>query len=380
MEGNVPEIRLKGFTGAWVQRKLGDILKVNSGRDYKHLNYGDIPVYGTGGYMLSVNDSLSEEDAIGIGRKGTIDKPQFLKAPFWTVDTLFFITPKPNNDLSFLFALSQDIEWAKLDESTSIPSLSKTNIDSILRYVPEFDEQTAIGEFFRTLDENITLHKQKLDGLRKLKKGYLQQMFPQTGEIVPKVRLKGFTKPWTERKLSNSKDIRDGTHDSPKFYEHGHPLVTSKNLTETGLDMTNTSFISSDDFELINKRSKVDVGDIIFGMIGTIGNPVIVDRDDFAIKNVALIKNGGGIPNIFLIQHLKTHIFENYIHIENAGNTQKFLSLGKIRDYTLLTPSCEEMTLIGNFLHNIDRQITAQHQKVEQLKELKAAYLQKMFV
>ena len=90
---------------AWVQRKLGEVAKINSGRDYKHLNQGDIPVYGTGGYMLSVDESLSDEDAVGIGRKGTIDKPQFLKAPFWTVDTLFFMTPKPSNELRFLLSV-----------------------------------------------------------------------------------------------------------------------------------------------------------------------------------------------------------------------------------------------------------------------------------
>jgi len=116
-----PEIRFKLFTNAaWEQRKLGEVLKVNSGKDYKHLNKGDIPVYGTGGYMLSVDESLSDVDAIGIGRKGTIDKPQLLIAPFWTVDTLFYMTPLQNNDLLFLYSLSQNIEWAKMDESTGV--------------------------------------------------------------------------------------------------------------------------------------------------------------------------------------------------------------------------------------------------------------------
>ncbi|MCL2392546.1 MAG: restriction endonuclease subunit S, partial [Oscillospiraceae bacterium] len=166
-----------GFDGDWVERKLGDLLKVNSGRDYKHLNPGDIPVYGTGGYMLSVDESLSEYDAIGIGRKGTIDKPQLLKAPFWTVDTLFFMLPLPDNDLCFLHAVSQEIEWAKLDESTGVPSLSKTNIESIPRRVPTRAEQIAIGNFFRSLDGQITAQAQKVDQLQTLKKAYLQKMF-----------------------------------------------------------------------------------------------------------------------------------------------------------------------------------------------------------
>ena len=89
-----PKIRFKGFEGEWKEYSFSDILIVNSGKDYKHLDNGIIPVYGTGGYMLSVNESLSDIDAIGIGRKGTIDKPQYLKAPFWTVDTLFFSLPR----------------------------------------------------------------------------------------------------------------------------------------------------------------------------------------------------------------------------------------------------------------------------------------------
>ena len=80
---------------AWKQRKLGEIIEVCSGRDYKHLEKGNVPVYGTGGYMLSVSKALSaDKDAVGIGRKGTIDKPYILKAPFWTVDTLFYCVSK----------------------------------------------------------------------------------------------------------------------------------------------------------------------------------------------------------------------------------------------------------------------------------------------
>ena len=107
---------------------------------------------------------------------------------------------------------------------------------------------------------------------------------------VPELRFPGFTDDWEERKLGEFSDVRDGTHASPKYVSQGHPMVTSKNLTHSGLDMTDVSFLTDKDFNEINKRSKVSIGDILFGMIGTIGNPVIVDRDDFAIKNMALIK------------------------------------------------------------------------------------------
>ena len=174
----VPEIRFKGFSDAWEQRKLEDLVDVCSGRDYKHLSEGPIPVYGTGGYMLSVNEALSyNEDAIGIGRKGTIDKPYILKAPFWTVDTLFYAIPREKIDLTFVFDIFQNIDWKKKDESTGVPSLSKTAINDIDVLAPIYDEQQAIGQFFSKFDNLITLHQRELEKLKNIKKACLEKMF-----------------------------------------------------------------------------------------------------------------------------------------------------------------------------------------------------------
>ncbi|MCQ2438632.1 MAG: restriction endonuclease subunit S [Oscillospiraceae bacterium] len=174
----VPEIRFPGFTGEWEQRKLGDVVDVRSGRDYKHLETGDIPVYGTGGYMLSVSEALSyDEDAIGIGRKGTIDNPYILKAPFWTVDTLFYVVPNKDNDLNFLYDIFQRVNWKKKDESTGVPSLSKTIINETDIIIPKKDEQERIGKLFESIDNTIALHQRKLDVMKEYKKGLLQQMF-----------------------------------------------------------------------------------------------------------------------------------------------------------------------------------------------------------
>ena len=159
---------------------MGEIVDVCSGRDYKHLSEGNIPVYGTGGYMLSVNEALSyDKDAIGIGRKGTIDKPYILKAPFWTVDTLFYTIPRENVDLNFVFDIFQNINWKKKDESTGVPSLSKAAINDIDIFVPEYIEQKTLGQWFSNLDNLITLHQRKCDELKKVKKFMLQNMFPQ---------------------------------------------------------------------------------------------------------------------------------------------------------------------------------------------------------
>ena len=148
------------FFITWEQRKLGEIVAVCSGKDYKHLSDGDIPVYGTGGYMLSVSEALSYfDDAVGIGRKGTIDKPYILKAPFWTVDTLFYAVPKEKMALNFVYCLFQIIDWKSKDESTGVPSLSKVAINSVDIFIPKSEEQVRIGAIFLKIDNLITLHQ-----------------------------------------------------------------------------------------------------------------------------------------------------------------------------------------------------------------------------
>ena len=173
----VPEIRLDGFEEDWERKSLSEVCTINSGRDYKHLKNGDIPVYGTGGYMLSVNEKLSDEDAIGIGRKGTIDKPYLLSAPFWTVDTLFYVICKVGYDLNYLFLIFQKIRWKKFDESTGVPSLSKKTIEKVVSKFPSYEEQRAIGLYFSNLDNLINSYQEKITQLETLKKKLLQDMF-----------------------------------------------------------------------------------------------------------------------------------------------------------------------------------------------------------
>ena len=164
-EGRVPQIRFAGFTDPWEQRKFSDLVEVCSGRDYKHLHEGAVPVYGTGGYMTSVDEALSyDKDAIGIGRKGTIDKPYRLRAPFWTVDTLFYCIPYPGIDINFALCCFSNVDWKNKDESTGLPSLSKEAINEAFVCLPSADEQIAIGHHFTNLDNLITLHQRKYDG------------------------------------------------------------------------------------------------------------------------------------------------------------------------------------------------------------------------
>ena len=167
-----PQYKCINYTPAWEQRKFSDIVDVCSGKDYKHLEEGPIPVYGTGGFMTSVDEALSyDRDAVGIGRKGTIDKPYLLKAPFWTVDTLFYAIPKSGMDLEFVHCSFLNVDWKSKDESTGLPSLSKEAINETIALVPSFNEQSRLGEFFSDLDSLITLHQRKRQWLKWLDEG-----------------------------------------------------------------------------------------------------------------------------------------------------------------------------------------------------------------
>lgn len=145
-------------------------------------------------------------------------------------------------------------------------------------------------------------------------------------------------------KMGDVCDVRDGTHDSPRYVaEGGYPLVTSKNLTGGTLDLTDVNLISETDYIQINKRSKVDRGDIIMPMIGTIGSPVLIEHEPYyAIKNVALIKFGKGSPSAVFVRHLlSSHYFDYIVGQKSRGGTQQFISLGDLRSFPLVMPSPE---------------------------------------
>ena len=378
---NKPNIRFKGFTDDWEQRKLGEVIKVCNGRDYKHLDVGKIPVYGTGGYMLSVSEALSyKDDSIGIGRKGTIDRPYILKAPFWTVDTLFYCIPKQNNDLKFIFSVFQNVDWKSMDESTGVPSLSKAAINKVNILTPNILEQMKIGTYFSTLDHLITLHQRKCDEIKKLKKFMLQKMFPKNGEKNPEIRFAGFTDDWEQRKLNDVSEVRDGTHDSPKYQDKGHPFVTSRNVKNGFINYDDVQYISDEDFNEINKRSKVDVNDILMGMIGTIGNMALIRTEpNFAIKNVALIKDTKQINYLYLYHFLHSSYIEKQLSSGMDGGTQKFISLGNVRNLYIMYPSDVEQVKLGHYFESLDHLITLHQRKCDNLKLVKKFMLQNMF-
>ncbi|MBB4804792.1 type I restriction enzyme S subunit [Chryseobacterium defluvii] len=161
----------------WKKVKIGDILKIGSGKDYKHLQSGNIPVFGTGGFMTLVNDYLYDGETVCIGRKGTIDKPMYHKGKLWTVDTLFYTHSFQSCIPKFIFHLFQTINWLEYNEASGVPSLSKTTIEKIGLQIPSIEEQERIASFLSKVDQKIQIEKAILEQLEMQKKYMLQQMF-----------------------------------------------------------------------------------------------------------------------------------------------------------------------------------------------------------
>lgn len=168
--------RLKGFSEDWEVVRLGEVLEIGGGRDYKHLGFGDIPVYGTGGSFAFVDDFLYCGASVCIGRKGTIDKPLFVEGKFWIVDTLFFTHNFKNLIPKFLYYLASRIKWKKYNEASGVPSLSKSTIEKIQIPLPPLAEQEKIAEILGEGDREIMLLEQKLESLKSQKKGIMQNL------------------------------------------------------------------------------------------------------------------------------------------------------------------------------------------------------------
>lgn len=202
----------------------------------------------------------------------------------------------------------------------------------------------------------------------------------QTEQAVPKLRFPGFSELRNVKVLWELSDVRDWTHDSPKYQPSWYPLITSKNLNSNWtLDLDNVSYISEEDYISVNKRSWVQKWDILFWMIWTIGNPVLLRDDGFAIKNVALIKEKSSWQNNFLIHRLRWREVARQFYELNAWWTQKFIALWVIRWLKIHLPSPEEQTRIATFLSLVDRMIQLLTKKKEFLEQYKKGVMQKIF-
>jgi type I restriction enzyme S subunit len=240
---------------------------------------------------------------------------------------------------------------SSLAAGANINNLKNEHLDDLLIPLPPLPEQRRIAAILDKADALRTKRREALAQLDRLAQSIFVEMF---GDLF--TNSKGFP----VARLGDACDVRDGTHDSPAYVAQGYPLVTSKNLRDGKIDLSTVNFISEADYNEINRRSKVGIGDILMPMIGTIGNPVLVEEEPlFAIKNMALIKFKLNSPcREFVLQFLRSDFFDRLVASKNKGGTQKFLALGEIRGLPLPVPSESSQVEFSKRIHAINRKRT----------------------
>ncbi len=375
----------------WKQVNFEDVLDIISGKNQKYVEdeNGMYPIYGSGGVIGKANEYLCEAGTTIVGRKGTINTPIYVNEKFWNIDTAFGLSPSKILYSKYLFYFCQGFNFKTLDKSTTIPSLAKRDLLKIKLQLAPLPEQRAIvakiEELFSELDSGIASLKKAKDQLEVYRQAVLKAAFEgkltrewrkenqytekyveeirhkiyefnsnKEGQDIPrrlptisfeKLPSSPFGWEWIEaHKVCQS--VRDGTHDTPRYVKEGIPLITSKNLKKGNIDFENINYISLTDHKEISNRSKVEKNDILFGMIGTIGNPVIVKENNlFSIKNVGLFKKNEDLINPRYLYHYLSSWFVEKIMLDQElirGTTQKFVALGGLRMLPIPLPSLKE--------------------------------------
>jgi type I restriction enzyme S subunit len=360
-----PNLRFPEFSGAWKETSIGGVLTIGSGKDYKHLSAGDIPVYGTGGYMLSVDDYLYDGESVCIGRKGTIDKPVLLSGKFWTVDTLFYTHSFHNCIPRFIYAYFQTIDWKNYNEASGVPSLSKSTILKIDIKIPVVAEQTKIANFLTAVDEKIAHLTQKHTLLTQYKKGVMQQIFSQQlrfkdddGRDFPE---------WEEKAVGEVFKVTRGNVLSMTLVNQ---VQSETNPYPVYSSQTKNNGLSGFYHEHLYENC------ITWTTDGANAGDVNYRSGKFYCTNVCgVLVNADGYANACIAAMINS-ISRNYVSY--VGNPK--LMNGVMAKITILFPSLLEQTKIANFLTAIDDKLTTVQAQLNAMKQYKQSLLQQMFV
>lgn len=379
----VPALRFPEFqnTEGWKKCNLKSLCEIGNGKDYKHLGSGDIPLYGSGGYMTSVDDFLYDGESVCIGRKGTIDKPIFLTGKFWTVDTLFYTHSFCNCLPKFLYLIFQQINWYKYNEAGGVPSLSKTTIREINVFVPvekkkELKEQQKIADCLSSLDDLIEATTKKVDVLKEHKKGLMQRLFPANGSNVPNLRFHEFqnTKGWEETFLDAVADYDNGKAHENEIDDNGKFIVVNSKFISTNGEIakrTNSPYCLADKQDILMVLSDVPKG-------RAIAKCFFVDQAGiYTVNQRICILRPKGIDSKFLFYLLNRN---PYFLAFDDGVKQTNLKKREVLECPLIIPSSPlEQQKIANLLSSIDDLIIATEQRAKALERQKKGLMQQLF-
>ena len=384
----VPALRFPEFRGmeGWEEHKLKMLCEIGNGKDYKHLGVGNIPVYGSGGYMTSVDDFLYDGESVCIGRKGTIDKPMFLTGIFWSVDTLFYTHSFHNCLPQFLYLIFLLIDWYKYNEAGGIPSLSKTTIGDIKVLIPvekdgKLNEQQKIADCLSSLDELIEATNRKIEALKEHKKGLMQRLFPKEGENVPELRFPEYqgTKEWEEKQLGNVGKIITGSTPSTKDITNygGDKLLVSP------ADISSNRYISDTKIKLSNKGfltgRYIQANSVLFVCIGSTIGKVAQNRVE-CITNQQI---NAIVPyEAYLSDFIYSILEYKGSKIAALAGKQAVPIINKTLFSSisiLMPPKQAEQQKIADCLSSLDELIEVTSQKIEILKKHKRGLMQQLF-
>ena len=399
-----PQIRFKGFTEAWEQRKLGELLQYEQPQKYivissEYNDSFDIPVLTAGqSFILGWTNEKT-----GI-KKASPDNPVIIFDDFVTsshyVDFPFKIkssamkllsSTNSTNDINFSFNLLKQIDYTPISHMRHwISMFAQFNV-----YTPTANEQVKIGRIFNKLDSLITLHQRKLDTLKKIKSALLEKMFPKDSSNIPEIRFTGFTEAWEQRKFLNTFDFLSNntlsrsqlsyTRGSTLNIHYGDVLIKFGEL----IDVSKESIprIADDLVTEILSCQKLKNGDVIIADTAedtTVGKCSELRK----CENKAIVSGLHTIacrPQLkfasgYLGYYMNSNSFHNQLLPLMQGTKVISVSKSAIKNTEINYPNLFEQRLIGKILIALDNLITLHQRKLDALKKIKSALLEKMFV
>ncbi len=340
---------------------------------------GPYPYYGANGVQDYVADYIFDDELVLLaedgGNFGSEERPIAYKVSgkCWVNNHAHVLKPKAGIDVDYLCYSLMFYRVDGMVNGATRMKLTQAAMRKMRIQSRKIEEQKAIVGVLNRVQRLIKVEREQITRYDDLIKSRFVEMFGDS-----------FTNPmrWKKSLLGEVCDVRDGTHDTPKYYESGYPLVTSKNVTSGKIDIRDCSYICEEDFVKINERSKVDIGDIIMPMIGTVGKPVIVTIEpNFAIKNVALIKfnDASSVDNIYVKTLLESEYFDRSVLSKIRGGTQKFIALGDIRRLEILLPTIDKQKEFREFVEQVDQLKSKTQKSLDKTQLLFNSLMQQYF-
>lgn len=414
-EINVPRLRFSGFDEVWEENKIGNLALVTKLAGFEFSKYVS---YSDEGNIIALRGLNVKNDSLDLRDVKYIDDSDFSKLKrsklfigdilFTYVGTVgnsaivkennkFYLAPNvaliriKDKELSSYFfqkEISTNRYFRKvvypLAASSSQMALSMESIRKFKFWYCSIDEQERIGSFFAKIDKIIELQTQKLEQLNKLKRGYLQKMFPQDGESVPRLRFSGFSGDWKEEKLKETLKVgKSGGTPSTKnkeYYDGTIPFLSIKDVTESNGIINDTEKHINNDAIQNSSSWIVPKGSLTISMYASIGSVAKFSSDVATSQAFFNMIFNDGIDVDFMY-----HFFNQYNLMGRwkrliATGTQGNLNATEINNILVRIPSEEEQLKIASLLSKLDQVINEQSKKIKVLKQQKKAYLQKMFL